>query len=154
MGGVAVSLGCSGSVCESRGANFLHYFGISDHVTAVERTREDGDDRAAGILCAESVPDSSGGDRVYVAGVCDLPARAALVSHDRSGVVPGEFRFWASVVSGAFVVVERGRAVLFLVAGGFEEVVPAPSGDSGRSGCVCAAVSRGLPFCGAARTSG
>jgi len=50
------------------------------------------------------------------------------------------------VVSRALVVVERGGAVLFFVAGRVEEVAPSSSRDAGRSDRVCAAVSRGMSF--------
>ena len=91
LGRVAISLRYCGSVRESWRPDLLYHFGISDYDAAVEGIWKELDDRAAGILYAESIPDSSSRDRFYGAGVCDFLARFAVVSHSGGGALSGEF---------------------------------------------------------------
>src|SRR5580704_572721 len=142
------------SVRESGGENLLHHLRIPDYDAAVEGIQQNLKHSSARVLCAEGVPDPACSNRLHAAGVRDLLARVALVSHGGGGVVCNQFRLRASVVPGTLVVAERGGTVLFLVAGGAEEVAPAPGGDFAGSGGVRSGLSGGVPPAEAARARG
>src|SRR5579863_71840 len=154
LGIAALPVGGGRSVCESGGENFLYHFRIPDYDSAAKGIRQDFNHSAAQVLRAPGLPDSSRGDRLYAARVCDLLARVALVSHGRGCALCDEFRLRASVVSRAPLVAERGGTVLFFVAGCAEEVAPAQSCDSVGSGGPRAGISCGLPFSKPARAGG
>src|SRR5580658_1127781 len=122
LGFAALSVGGWRSVCESGREDLFRHLRISDYNVAVEGIRENFNHSAARVLCAPGVPDSSRGDCIHAAGVRDLLARVALVSHGRGGALSDKFRLCASVVSGTLVVAERGGTILFLMAGSAEEM--------------------------------